>query len=107
MAEAADIQWVKLRLPLNASFNRNGVEVSLDEIVAQALDEHLDRSEALADLLDILAADEKYDAETICDYSYSGHRLGRKAEKLRGAGSLSFVPIRFKPVAGESDENAG
>jgi hypothetical protein len=65
----SDIDFVKLNLPGGTSFEQNGVSLSLDDAIANALAEAGSRAGALAMLFRMLENDQ-FKSETIGKYSY-------------------------------------
>lgn len=115
--------WIKQRLPDQCAFTKNGVTQTVDEAVAAAVAENTayvssraGQMAALGDLLEILAADVKFDSEQEGEYRYSKSRLqemannwhDRAAAEEQGiaapAGGFSFVPATFRNSAASTDE---
>lgn len=105
MAIPTDIQWIALRLPAGASFAKNGVELSVEEAIQLALDSNDgDRQLALADLLEILAADVTHKVTEVDGEHYEDEALTERASQLRdssaaaqggnSAGSFQSVPLK-------------
>lgn len=102
-------EWIKQRLPGDASFSKHGMQQSVDEAINSALSDHADESAtaqkklALADLLDIVAADIKYAEERLGEWTGRNQILEERAAALRSEaenetdspGSFSFVPATF------------
>ena len=110
MALAADVKWVKARLPSFATFNKHGQTVTVDQAVREAIDAHAasvaSKYHALADLYEALASDYPFDAENVGrgEKSYSKPQLLSLAEKwradadaLEGSSQWSEVPIESTP----------
>lgn len=116
MATTAE-NWIKQRLPADARFSKNGIVTNLDEAVTASLADYSEYTEskqkryALADLLDILAADIKYQSETLGEWTGREQILEERARQYREEaesetgqpGSFSFVTATYNSQ-GVSDE---
>jgi hypothetical protein len=123
VTSAAD--WIKQRLPADAIFSKNGIEQNADEAIDAALADHTDQTDvspgfsqrkyALADLLDILAADVKYRSEKLGDWTGTDQVLSDRAAALREEagsdtgqpGSFSFVPATYGSHAARDEFSVG
>jgi hypothetical protein len=76
--------WIKGRLPAGCTFKKNGLTATVDEAIDAALTANDDnRKLALADLLEMLAADITHDTQTVDQETYTGPLLMERAEALR------------------------
>lgn len=102
-----DKEWIKQRLPSDATFSKNDVVVTLDEAIDDALDEHSDADStvaqkklALADLYEILAADVKYAEERLGEWTGKGAVFTSRSETLREEASAGVSsPGGFQNVS--------
>ena len=78
-------EWVKLRLPPGANFSKNGVTLTVDAAVTDALDEaEDDRRVALVSLLRLLLSNIEFDSETLGSYSYDRPTLQAQIDYWQG-----------------------
>lgn len=112
MATTQDSEWVLQRLPGSVKLRKNGVAIGVADAVEQALTDHAGaggvREHALADVLEMIAADYAFASETLeGGYNYTQPRFADMAANWRtkaeakdaaasgetGGGQWSFVPI--------------
>lgn len=111
--------WIKLNLPPEASFAKNGVSLTVDEAVSAVLDQfasystEVSKRYALAELIDMWLSQFKADREKEGEYERSGvlkmwrdrrNQLVEEAQDLDDA-KLNFVPLKFRK-RNCSDENS-
>lgn len=118
-------EWIKLNLPPETSFSRNGVTITVDDAVEDALDSFSQHTEAaqkryaLAELigfwLGAFVADKEIEDEYTRDGVYKmwedrRQRWIKEAQDISGEddpteGGWSSVPVRLTPESC-SDENS-
>lgn len=98
----SDEDWIKLQLPAGASFTKNGVTLTVAQAVTAALTDNDDnRFLAVADLLDMLAADEGRKTETIGPYSRSTEaNLIKRAAYFRSMAGAVDTTTEFGEATG-------
>lgn len=113
MATQAEIDWVKLRLPdlnsnpFRAILTKNGLALTVDQLISDSIDEAGSKESGLSSLLDVMASMQLFDSETIGDYSYSGSKIAAHAAAAGGtAGRWTEVPIVFQSAKAKDENSA-
>lgn len=111
--------WIAQRLPKGANFSKNNLTQSVDDAITEALSDNdgqtNDHMLALADLLDVLASDVKFDSENYSgngSYSYSKSTLvdranywRTKAKQISGGSGWSGVQMKFEETTADQDSD--
>lgn len=101
---SSQIEWIKQRLPADARFSKHGITRTIDEAINSALEDYTSETAlkqkklALADLLDELAADIKYEDERLGDWAGRKEVLSKRAENLREEAGGTLTPGSFQSV---------
>jgi hypothetical protein len=105
MSESNSADWIKARLPKGASFQKNGLSLTVSQAVTDALASNADNKfKSLAALLQILASDQVYNSESLGRRSWSGPALLDQAKYWEGVGDaegdpsgITFPDATFSP----------
>lgn len=96
--------WIAARLPSAITFKKNGLTVTLDQMVTTALSQENGSKElALASLWDVIASDQLYDTFIDGDKTRAKALAQQKAEYWRSVAAaggtkrgIANVPISFR-----------